>query len=240
MQGRRGFLKKLKFNPTKINTLKQGLAFHQHTVSNQNCKTNNVDVKDRKDDELDVEHPCLTDFEEKCPPGGENAVVFYTTSLRGIRKTFEDCSRIKFLLDSFKVSVHERDVSMDKGFREELWNMLGGRVIPPKLFVKGRYIGGADEVVGLHEQGKLKKLLEEMPSSGNIIGNNVCSCCGNLRFLICSSCNGSRKVYEEKGCDHDHDDDDDGDDDDHHHHEFCIKRCNDCNENGLIKCPSCS
>ncbi|KAE8733981.1 F26K24.5 protein [Hibiscus syriacus] len=105
--------------------------------------------------------------------------------------------------------------------------MLGGRVIPPKLFVKGRYIGGADEVVGLHEQGKLKKLLEEIPSSGNIIANNVCTSCGNLRFLICSSCNGSRKVYEEKDGDHGH------------HHEFCIKKCNDCNENGLIKCPTC-
>ncbi|XP_038992649.1 uncharacterized protein At5g39865-like [Hibiscus syriacus] len=120
MQGRRGFLKKLKFNPTMINTLKQGLVFHQHIVSNQNCKTNIVDVKDRKDDEFNVEHPCLTDFEEKSPPDGKNAVVFYTTSLRGIRKTFEDCSRIRFHLDSFKVSVQERDVSMDKGFREEL------------------------------------------------------------------------------------------------------------------------
>ncbi|KAK8712056.1 hypothetical protein V6N13_147308 [Hibiscus sabdariffa] len=224
MQGRR-FLKKLKCNPIKFNTSKPGLLFHQHTFSNQSCKTNNV--KDRKDDEpeVDVEHPCLTDFEEKCPPGGENAVVFYTTSLRGIRKTFEDCSSIRFLLDSFKVSVHERDVSMDMGFREELWNILGGRVIPPKLFIGGRYIGGAGEAVGLHEQGKLKKLLEEIPSSG--IPNNVCSCCGNLRFLVCSNCHGSRKVYEEKGGD------------DHHHHEFCLKKCNDCNENGLVRCSFC-
>ncbi|KAL4379365.1 hypothetical protein GQ457_02G040910 [Hibiscus cannabinus] len=214
MQGKRGFVKKLKFNPTKINTF-----FRHHTFSNQNLKTNNVNK--------DVEHPCLSDFEEKCPPGGENAVVFYTTSLRGIRKTFEDCSRIRFLLDSFKVSVQERDVSMDMGFREELWNILGCRVIPPKLFIKGRYIGGADEVVGLHEQGKLKKLLEEIPSSGNV-ANNVCSCCGNFRFLICSNCNGSRKVY-----DRDHDPDRDRD------HELCIKRCNDCNENGLVKCQFC-
>ena len=45
-------------------------------------------------------------------------------------------------------------------WREELWRILGGRVIPPRLFTKGRYIGGADEVAGLHEQGKLRKLLE--------------------------------------------------------------------------------
>ncbi|KAL3569283.1 hypothetical protein D5086_029173 [Populus alba] len=42
---------------------------------------------------------------------------------------------------------------------EELWRIMGGRVIPPRLFIKGRYIGGADEVTGLHEQGKLKNLL---------------------------------------------------------------------------------
>ncbi|XVE61368.1 hypothetical protein DITRI_Ditri06bG0033800 [Diplodiscus trichospermus] len=171
-------------------------------------------------DDSSEEYPSLTDFEEKCPPGGEESVIFYTTSLRGIRKTFEDCSSIRFLLDSFKILVHERDVSMDMEFREELWRMLGGRVIPPKLFIKGRYIGGADEVVGLHEQGKLKKLLEEIPSSLN---NSPCSGCTNLRFLICSNCNGSRKVYAEKEGDH----------------ELCIKKCPDCNENGLVKCPVC-
>ncbi|XWS43323.1 hypothetical protein CRYUN_Cryun16bG0093000 [Craigia yunnanensis] len=166
------------------------------------------------------ESPSLTDFEEKCPPGGEESVIFYTTSLRGIRKTFEDCSSIRFLLDSFKILVHERDVSMDMEFREELWRILGSRVIPPKLFIKGRYIGGADEVAGLHEQGKLKKLLEEIPSS---LPNSLCTGCANLRFLICSNCNGCRKVYAEKEGDH----------------ELCMKNCPACNENGLVKCPVC-
>ncbi|XP_039058420.1 uncharacterized protein At5g39865-like [Hibiscus syriacus] len=161
------------------------------------------------------EHPVLSDFEEKCPPGGEDSVVFYTTSLRGIRKTFEDCSSIRFLLDSFKILVQERDVSMDMRFREELWRIYGGRVVPPKLFIKGREIGGADEVIRLHEQGKLKKLLEGIPS------NSMCTDCDNIRFLICSNCNGSRQVFTEK----------EGD-------ELCMK-CPDCNENGLVKCPVC-
>ncbi|XP_022748144.1 uncharacterized protein At5g39865-like [Durio zibethinus] len=166
------------------------------------------------------EHPSLTDFEEKYPPCGEESVIFYTTSLRGTRKTYEDCSSIRFLLDSFKIIVNERDVSMDMEFREELWRIMSGKVIPPKLFIKGRYIGGAGEVVGLHEQGKLKKLLEEIPSSHP---NCLCTGCANLRFLVCSNCNGSRKVYAEKEGDH----------------EFCIKKCPDCNENGLVKCPVC-
>lgn len=164
------------------------------------------------------EHPSLLDFEERCPPGGIESVVFYSTSLRGIRKTFEECNGIRFLLESFKVLFFERDVSMHLEFREELWEVLGGRVIPPRLFIKGRYIGGADEVVGLHEQGKLRKLLEGIPLD---LANSPCSCCANTRFLVCPSCSGSRKVLK---------DDDDND---------LYIRCPDCNENGLAKCPIC-
>ncbi|PPS04136.1 hypothetical protein GOBAR_AA16526 [Gossypium barbadense] len=90
------------------------------------------------------------------------------------------------------------------------------KVIPPKLFIKGRYIGGADEVIGLHEEGKLKKLFEGIPS------NIPCSECANMRFMVCPNCDGSRKVFAET------------DDDD----EMCLK-CPDCNENGLVKCAAC-
>lgn len=169
----------------------------------------------------EIVYPSLKDFEEKCPPGGSNAVVLYTTNLRGIRKTFEDCHAIKFLLESFKVTFYERDVSMHLDFRDELWKTLGGRVVPPRLFIKGRYIGGADEVVGLHEQGKLKKLLEGIPT---LVSNSPCNGCANIRFLVCFNCNGSRKVLKDGNVNDDHD--------------FYI-RCPECNENGLVKCPIC-
>lgn len=168
------------------------------------------------------ESPFLKGYEEKCPPGGEDSVIFYTTSLRGIRKTFEDCRTIRFLLQSFKVTFYERDVSLHMEFRDELWSSLSGRVIPPRLFIKGRYIGGADEVVGLHEQGKLKKLLEGIPRN---LSDCSCNGCGNIRFVLCSNCSGSCKVFR---------DGDDDDDDELH------IRCPECNENGLVKCPICS
>ncbi|KAK0585071.1 hypothetical protein LWI29_023042 [Acer saccharum] len=167
------------------------------------------------------EYPCLTDFGDKCPPGGENSVIFYTTSLRGIRKTFEDCSSVRFLLQSFKVAFDERDISLHLEFRDELWRLLGGRVIPPKLFIKGRYIGGADEVVGLHEQGNLKKLLEGIPPS---LSNCPCNGCANIRFVVCFNCHGSCKVFKDGDIDND---------------EILYVRCPDCNENGLVKCPIC-
>ncbi|KAJ6743157.1 hypothetical protein OIU85_017157 [Salix viminalis] len=165
------------------------------------------------------EHPSLSDFEEKCLPGGSQSVILYTTGLRSIRKTFEDCHAIRFLLESLKVTFCERDVSLHLEFREELWRILGGRVIPPRLFIRGRYIGGADEVISLHEQGRLKKLLAGIPLN---LSDSPCNGCGNKRFVVCSNCNGSCKVFEEDQND-----------------EKCII-CPECNENGLAKCPICS
>lgn len=169
----------------------------------------------------DQDFPALLEFEEKCPPGGRESVVLYTTSLRGINKTFEDCKRIRFLLDSFKVVYHERDVSMHLEYREELWNILGGggRVIPPRLFIKGRLIGGADEVVGLHERGALKKLLNGIPLVPSV---SPCKGCSGMRFVLCLKCHGSCKITAEDKMND------------------VPVRCPDCNENGLIKCPLCN
>ncbi|KAK3029279.1 hypothetical protein RJ639_039519 [Escallonia herrerae] len=136
------------------------------------------------------ERSSLLDFEEKCPPGGKDSVIIYTTSLRGIRKTFEDCNTIQFLLESFRVLYHERDVSMHLAFREELWRVFGSRVVPPRVFIRGRYIGGADEVVGLHEQGKLRKLLDGIPINPSYF---PCIGCAGVRFVLCVNCNGSCK-----------------------------------------------
>ncbi|KAJ6864675.1 hypothetical protein NC651_035283 [Populus alba x Populus x berolinensis] len=173
----------------------------------------NVEQHTGNEAEKEIEgHPSLSDFEEKCLPGGSQAVILYTTSLRSIRKTFEDCHAIRFLLESFKVTFHERDVSLHLEFREELWRIIGGRVIPPRLFIKGRYIGGADEVTSLHEQGKLKNLLAGIPLN---LSNCPCTGCGNIRFIVCSDCNGSRKVFA----------DDQNDE--------TYIRCPECNENGL-------
>ncbi|KAK7244773.1 hypothetical protein RIF29_39599 [Crotalaria pallida] len=169
--------------------------------------------------ELNIRVPSIADFEELCPPGGSNSIILYTTSLRGIRKTFQDCNTIHFLLRSFKIIYQERDVSLHLEYREELWKILGGKVIPPKLFIKGRYIGGADEVVGLHEMGWLGKLLEGTP----IDDANGCPCigCSNMRFAICSNCSGSCKVFTSN------------------EKEECFIKCPECNENGLVKCLIC-
>lgn len=161
----------------------------------------------------------LEGFEKRCPPGGENAMVIYTTTLRGIRKTFEDCNAVRTALEGVGVWVRERDVSMHLGFRQELQELLKGKTetTVPRVFVKGRYIGGVDEVMRIHEEGGLGKLVEGLPRRR---AGAVCGGCGGARFLPCFTCYGSSKRRMEDG--------------------GKAVKCPDCNENGLVLCPLCT
>ncbi|KAD6119855.1 hypothetical protein E3N88_11126 [Mikania micrantha] len=154
-------------------------------------------------------------FEKKCPPGSENVVVIYTTTLRGIRKTFEDCNIVRGIIESHKVRMIERDVSMDSGFKEELRTLLGKKEVKvPVVLVKGRLIGGSEEIMKLEEEGKLRNLLDGIP-----MASAGCKGCGGVRFMMCTVCNGSCKLIGGDG-------------------RRSIK-CLECNENGLVQCPIC-
>lgn len=117
------------------------------------------------------------------------------------------------------VSIDERDVTMDYKFMEELQGILGNhnkaKLILPRVFIGGRYIGGAEEIKQLHEVGELKKLVDGLPAAKP----GVCEVCGGYRFILCDECSGSHKCYSEKSG---------------------FRTCTACNENGLIRCPSCS
>ncbi|KAJ1270887.1 hypothetical protein BS78_06G085000 [Paspalum vaginatum] len=154
--------------------------------------------------------------EGKCPPGGADAVVLYTTTLRGIRRTFEECNAVRAAVEAHDVKVIERDVSMDSGYREELRRLLGGREVRvPAVFVRGRHVGGAAEVARLEEEGKLRALLEGLPRA-----RVWCAGCAGVRFVMCRDCNGSRKVLDAQRKE--------------------TVKCGECNENGLVRCPICS
>lgn len=144
--------------------------------------------------------------------------MIYFTSLRVIRSTFDSCKAVRSILSSFRVAIDERDVSMDAGFMEELKTILGKRektkLTLPRVFIGGRYIGGADEVIQLHEAGELKKYVEGLAPAEL----STCEVCGGDRFVLCDDCSGSKKYYSEKSG---------------------FRTCTACNENGLIRCPSC-
>ncbi|OMO82245.1 Glutaredoxin [Corchorus capsularis] len=154
-------------------------------------------------------------FQEKCPPGGENAVVIYTTTLRGIRKTFEECNSVRSIIESYHIHILERDISMDSGYKEELRKLTETKEVKvPLVFVKGRSIGGVEEIVKLEEEGKLEFLFDGIPRA-----IRVCQGCGGVRFVMCKECNGSCKVLDGT--------------------QKKKMRCGECNENGLIQCPIC-
>ncbi|KZV22446.1 hypothetical protein F511_19561 [Dorcoceras hygrometricum] len=172
-------------------------------------------------------------FEMICPPNGENKAVMYSTTLRGVRTTFENCNAVRSAIEVLGILICERDVSMDRGFRDELRELMKGKesseMIPPRIFVKGRYIGGFENVMKMLEEGTLGELFKGLPK---VRVGHVCEGCGGVRFLPCFKCNGSCKTVitasermemegeQAKGT--------------------VVVRCSDCNENGLVLCPICT
>ncbi|KAL6651490.1 hypothetical protein ACP70R_010415 [Stipagrostis hirtigluma subsp. patula] len=167
------------------------------------------------------------------PPGGERKAVVYFTSLRGVRKTFVDCCAVRSILRSYGVRVDERDVSMHAVFKAELAGLLGpgsaGAALP-RVFVDGRYLGGAEDVHCLHEAGELGRALEgcDAAPARKLGYMEACAACGDVRFVPCETCYGSCKIFVE-------DDDADG----RYYDAGEFRRCPDCNENGLVRCPVC-
>ncbi|XP_028784226.1 uncharacterized protein At5g39865-like [Neltuma alba] len=207
------------------------------TFDKENSNLNRNQFNLQKESSVSVKSdsvkPLLERFERICPPNGENRVVIYTTTLRGVRNTFEACNAVRAAFEGFGVQICERDVSMDRGFREELRELLKGKeekesILPPRVFVKGSYIGGVEELLRMVEEGLLGKLLEGLPRKK---AGSVCGGCGDMRFLPCDKCNGSSKkvvvmMKEEMG--------------QKKQGRMVVMRCTNCNENGLVICPICT
>ncbi|KAG0595267.1 hypothetical protein M758_UG154000 [Ceratodon purpureus] len=192
-------------------TDQQGNGNKGEAISSKSSATNGARAAPRK-----IVKPDLwSQFELKCPPAGEDRVVLYTTSLRGIRKTFEDCNNARFIFESFNIDIDERDVSIHAEFRQELKELVEKPVPVPLAFIKGRYIGGMDIINQLHEDGTLATLVDGLPPQ---LSRGECDGCGGVRFVPCSDCFGSTKVVKEAKE---------------------VVRCSECNENGLMRCPIC-
>uniref|UniRef100_A0A2C9VHG2 Glutaredoxin domain-containing protein n=1 Tax=Manihot esculenta TaxID=3983 RepID=A0A2C9VHG2_MANES len=84
------------------------------------------------------------------------------------------------------------------------------------VFIRGNRVGGAEVIKQMFEIVELAKVLDGFPRRQP---GFVCEACGNVRFMPCGNCSGSRKVFDED--------------------EGVPKSCLECNENGLIRCPDC-
>lgn len=227
------------FDPEVIDSFRKALEelppanpFHMKPLMNENQdgKDQILDVNDDDDSEK-----VINGISEECNKAKEKVIVYFT-SLRGVRKTYEDGCNVRVILKGLGLKVDERDVSMHSGFKDEMKELLGegwfrsGAL--PKVFIGRRYIGGAEEIHRMHEEGRLEKEVEgcEMDGGGGGGIGNVCEACGDVRFVPCDTCSGSCKIYYEGEYD------DEGYSEES---EYGFHRCPDCNENGLIRCPIC-
>ncbi|GJP53952.1 hypothetical protein CLOM_g13063 [Closterium sp. NIES-68] len=200
----------------------------------------------------------LSRFEVICPPGGEDLVVVYVTSLEAVRRTHADCVKMRALLKSLHLRFQERDVALHPAYQDELLLLFAGdmpRV--PQLFVRGRHVGGAEDVLQLYEEGALDALVVWLKaagggtavaasgrrglsgsgslasaaatagSGGGAAAAGVCRSCWDVRFVLCYHCHGSRKVATGGGVTSSGGGGQ-------------FVECDVCNENGLVICPICN
>ncbi|XP_075507382.1 uncharacterized protein At5g39865-like [Primulina tabacum] len=106
---------------------------------------------------------------------------------------------------------------MSSSVNDETRDALGGKgvVSLPHFFVNGKYIGSVEEIKQLNDSVELAKILEGFLAMDS---GFVYKICGDMRFVPCPNCYGSRKVYDEE--------------------EGELRRCLECNENGLIRCSN--
>ncbi|KAG8046609.1 hypothetical protein GUJ93_ZPchr0008g11804 [Zizania palustris] len=194
--------------------------FHRK-IEKRKASADNQEALDAKVRIKDVAPP-----HPRPPARAGKTVVVYFTSLRGVRRTFEDGRAVRAILRCHRVRVDERDVSMHAAFKAELRYLLGagfpGPTLP-RVFVDGRHdLGDADDVRALHETGELSLALA---GCEHVRPGPCCAACGDMRFLPCQTCYGSCKVF--------------AGDEGIRASAPMFRRCPDCNENGLTRCPVC-
>jgi len=164
-----------------------------------------------------------------------NKCVVYVTSVGIVRKTFENCRKLKAILDQHFVDFDERDIFIDNNFKRELVDrllrsggveggakgVLSGRLPVPVLFVHGKLVGGVDAVERLNECGHLTPLLSAFQTRTHAA--DVCRGCGGSRHVPCAQCNGSRKSHVL-----------------HFTSDWITLRCSHCSATGIQRCLLCS
>ncbi|CAH3022016.1 unnamed protein product, partial [Porites evermanni] len=85
----------------------------------------------------------------------DNLVMIFSKS------TCPFCKKVKELFKSMNVTFTAMEMDLlDNGttIQEKLKEMTGQRTVP-NVFIRGNHIGGADDTMKLHEEGKLKNLI---------------------------------------------------------------------------------
>jgi len=70
------------------------------------------------------------------------------------------CAAAKRLLDKKGVDYVEHDASFSTELRQEMIGKANGRTTFPQVFIRGRHVGGSDELHALEADGRLDQLLK--------------------------------------------------------------------------------
>ncbi|XP_071847845.1 glutaredoxin domain-containing cysteine-rich protein CG12206-like [Apostichopus japonicus] len=150
-------------------------------------------------------------------------IVIFTTSMRIVRQTFDDCQLVRKIFQNHRVRYEEKDLFMNAEYHDELIARLGEGhpVTLPIIFIDGELIGDVERLEKLNETGELRRILERFEK---YTPTSNCDVCGGFRFVPCKSCSGSKKSLNRN----DFTD------------QFHALKCTKCDENGLMKCPDCN
>ncbi|KAF2361389.1 Glutaredoxin [Trinorchestia longiramus] len=147
----------------------------------------------------------------------------FVTSLGIVRHTFERCQSIRKILWNLMVQFEERDVFMNRDTQLQLLDRLNSKIVSlPHVFIEGQYLGGADLIEQLNENGELRRLLQ--PYRVQSPHPSPCDACGGYRMLPCPVCCGSKKSLNRN----------------HFTLEFVALKCCCCDESGLVPCSECT
>jgi len=154
----------------------------------------------------------------------EGRIIFYTTSMRIVRDTYERCVHTRQILQTHMVEYEERDVFMSRENQLELKQRIKCEEVDvPQVFADGVHLGGASEIDEMNENSELRRIFQHF---NKIAAHVMSSCdgCGGYRYIPCASCHGSKKSLNRN----------------HFTEEFLTLRCIICDENGLVRCESCN
>ncbi|XP_019869565.1 glutaredoxin domain-containing cysteine-rich protein CG31559-like isoform X2 [Aethina tumida] len=148
-------------------------------------------------------------------------VVVYTTTMGILRDTYQACMKVKQILRTLLVKFEERDVFMSSEYQSEIQERMHcEHILVPQVFVDGQHVGDAETIERLNESGELRRIMKPFKS---IDACSTCKSCGGYRLLPCQVCNGSKKSVHRN----------------HFTAEFVALKCMNCDEVGLVRCPSC-
>ena len=69
------------------------------------------------------------------------------------------CWRAKHLLDSKGVDYRELTIDCDGEARRQMIERANGRTTVPQIFIRGRHVGGCDDLIDLERDGRLDELI---------------------------------------------------------------------------------